>query len=186
MARAIGLRYRSTKPAPATSYWSTAWTCGLEFQEFSTRQDAAIELGGTIPGTGIVITSNTNEFNSVIAGVDLTVVEPSDKTITVDVTSSNTQMFDVAQDFVDAYNSIRTFLDDTTSFDSEELTTGILFGAQVALRTDSDLGRVVTAQYFGVGQFTTLASVGITVDTRASSPSTRQNSRPPSTKTRVR
>jgi len=137
---------------------------GLEFQEFGVAQDAALELGGTLPGLGIVVTSDTNEFNSVIAGVNLTVVEPSDKTISIDVTSSNTQMFDVAQDFVDAYNSIRTFLDSTTSFDSEELTTGILFGTQVALRTDSDLSRVVTAQYFGVGQFTTLASVGITVD----------------------
>ncbi|MGE3242005.1 MAG: flagellar filament capping protein FliD, partial [Pirellulales bacterium] len=137
---------------------------GLDFQEFGAAQDAAVELGGSFGSSGVVVTSGTNEFNNVIAGVNLTVVEPSDKTISVDVSSSNTQMLDVAQDFVDAYNSVRKFLDDTTSFDSEELTTGILFGTQVALRTDSDMSRVVTAQYFGVGQFTTLAAVGVTVD----------------------
>lgn len=137
---------------------------GLEFQEFGAAQDAAIELGGALPGSGIVVTSATNSFNEVISGVNLTVVAPSDKTISVDVAPSNAPMFDVAQDFVDAYNSIRTFLADTTSFDSEALTTGILFGTQVALRAESDLSRVITAQYFGVGQFTTLASVGITVD----------------------
>jgi flagellar hook-associated protein 2 len=137
---------------------------GLDFQEYGAAQDAVVELGGALPGSGIVVTSDTNEFNDLIEGVDLTVTQPSDKTISVDVTASNTQMFDVAQDFVDAYNSIRTFLEDTTAFDSEALTTGILFGTQVALRTDSDLSRVVTGQYFGVGQFTTLASVGITVD----------------------
>jgi flagellar hook-associated protein 2 len=137
---------------------------GLEFQELTAAEDAAVELGGTISGSGIVVTSSTNEFNSVIAGVNLTVVEPSEQTITVEVSASSTQMLDVAQDFVDAYNSVRTFLADTTSFDAEALTTGVLFGTQAALRTDSDLSRIVTAQFFGVGQFTSLANVGISVD----------------------
>ena len=123
----------------------------LEFEEFSSAQDAVIELGGTTPGSGVVVTSSTNTFDNVISGLDVTIVEPSDKTITVDVTSSSTALLDVAQDFVDAYNSIRTFLDDTTSFDPDALTTGILFGTQAALRVDSDLSNVVTGRFFGVG-----------------------------------
>jgi flagellar hook-associated protein 2 len=45
-----------------------------------------------------------------------------------------------------------------------DLTTGILFGTQAALRVESDISRVITARFFGVGQFGSLASVGISLD----------------------
>lgn len=136
----------------------------LKFTEFSYGQDAVIELGGNSAGSGVVVTSSTNKFENVVSGLEVTIVEPSDKAVTLDVTSSSTSLLGVAQDFVDAYNSIRGFLDETTSFDPEEVTTGILFGTQAALRTDADLSNIVTGRFFGVGQFTSLANVGITID----------------------
>lgn len=136
----------------------------LRFTEFSYGQDAVIELGGNTAGSGVVVTSSTNKFANVVSGLEVTIVQPSDKAITLDVTSSTTSLLNVAQNFVDAYNSIRDFLDDTTSFDPDEVTTGILFGTQAALRTDADLSNIVTGRFFGVGQFTSLANVGITID----------------------
>jgi flagellar hook-associated protein 2 len=133
----------------------------LEFEEFSFGQDAAIELGGTTLGSGIVVTSDTNTFEDAISGVSLTIVEPSEKTISVDVSATNTNLLDVAQDFVDAYNSLRSNLDEVTDFDSEALTTGILFGTQAALRVDSDLNHVLTGRFFGTGKFESLEAVGI-------------------------
>lgn len=136
----------------------------LKFTEFSFGQDAVIELGGNTPGTGVVVTSSTNKFGNVVSGLEVTIVEPSDKAVTLDVTVSSSGVLDVAQDFVDAYNSLRSFLDDTTSFDPEDLTTGILFGTQAALRTGADIGNIVTGRFAGVGQFTSLAAVGISID----------------------
>jgi flagellar hook-associated protein 2 len=96
--------------------------------------------------------------------VDLTIVEASETTISVDVSVSSTNLFSAAQDFVDAYNSIRSNLNDVASFDSENLTTGILFGTQAVLRLDSDLNHVLTGHFFGVGKFQSLESVGISVN----------------------
>jgi flagellar hook-associated protein 2 len=136
----------------------------LQFEEFTAAQDAVVEIGGTKLGSGIPVASRTNSFNNVVSGLTVTAVAPSEKAISLDVTSSDSAALGVAQDFVDAYNSIRSLLDDTTSFDSEALTTGILFGTQAALRTDSDLSHLLTSQFFGVGQFTSLAAVGIGID----------------------
>jgi flagellar hook-associated protein 2 len=136
----------------------------LTFEEFSYGQDAAIELGGTTAGSGVVVTSSTNQFDNVVSGLEVTIQEASDSAVTLNVSSSTTALVDVAQDFVDAYNSLRSFLEESTSFDPEELTTGILFGTQAALRADSDLGQVITGRFAGVGQFTSLQGVGIGVD----------------------
>jgi flagellar hook-associated protein 2 len=102
----------------------------------------------------------------VVSGVDLTIVEPSSKTISVDVSVSNASALEAAQDLVDAYNSVRTNLDEVTAFDAEALTTGILFGTQAALRVDSDLNHVLTGRFFGVGKFESLEAIGIKIDSK--------------------
>ena len=122
-----------------------------------------IEFGGTQSGAGIAIASSTNTFDSIVSGLELTVVEASDKTISVDVTTSSKNVVDTAQDFVDAYNSVRSNLDEVTDFDAEALTTGILFGTTAALRVDSDLSHLLSGRFFGVGKYSSLEAVGITL-----------------------
>jgi flagellar hook-associated protein 2 len=134
---------------------------GLEFTEFSAAQDAVFEVGGTQLGSGVVVSSSTNTFDKIIAGVSLTIAEPSDKTISVEVKVSNAAALDAAEDFVNAYNSVRSNLDEVTSFNADELTTGILFGTSAALRVESDLTRILTGRFFGVGAFNSLEAAGI-------------------------
>jgi flagellar hook-associated protein 2 len=68
------------------------------------------------------------------------------------------------QDLVDAFNSVRANLDDVTSFNEVDQTTGILFGTTAALRVESDLNRVLSGRFFGVGTYSALGSVGLTFD----------------------
>ena len=68
------------------------------------------------------------------------------------------------KDFASAYNSIRTTLDKVTAYNPADQTTGILFGSNETLRVDSDLSRLIGSKFFGVGQFNSLASVGISLD----------------------
>jgi flagellar hook-associated protein 2 len=137
---------------------------GLSFTELSKSRDAAIEFGGTALGSGAVVTSPTNTFSNVVSGVDLTVNAASDQNVSVTVAASPTDITSAVQDFVDAYNSIRSALDTATDFNSTDFSTGILFGSSAALRVDQDLSHVITSQLFGVGSFSSLASVGITLD----------------------
>ena len=102
---------------------------GLSFTELSKSRDAAIEFGGTALGSGAVVTSATNTFSNVISGVDLTVNAASNQNVSVTVAASSTDITSAVQDFVDAYNSIRSALDSATDFNSTDFSTGILFGS---------------------------------------------------------
>ena len=137
---------------------------GLSFTELSKSRDAAIEFGGTALGSGAVVTSSTNTFSNVVSGVDLTVDAASNQNVSVTVAASPTDITAAVQDFVDAYNSIRSTLDSATDFNSTDFSTGVLFGTSAALRVDQDLSHVVSGQFFGVGSFNSLAAVGISLD----------------------
>jgi flagellar hook-associated protein 2 len=139
-------------------------TGDLSFTELSKSRDAAIEFGGTALGSGAVVTSSTNTFSNVVSGLDLTVVAPSNQNVSVTVAASPTDITSAVQDFVDAYNSIRSNLDTATDFNSTDFSTGVLFGTSAALRVDQDLSHVVSSQFFGVGSFDSLAAIGISLD----------------------
>ena len=137
---------------------------GLEFSELSAARDAAVEFGGTQLGSGLLITSDTNSLDTILPGVDLEIVSASEQTVTVDVSVTETKLVDTVQEFVDAFNSIRTNLDEVTEFNAEELTTGILFGTTAVLRVESDLNKILSGPLYGVGRFTSLESIGISFD----------------------
>ena len=140
-------------------------TSGSSFslQEISSGRDALV-LYGTSGATGALVSSTTNEFKNVVDGLSLTINVASLKAVTVSVSATSNNLVGGVKEFVAAYNSLRTTLDKATSFNATDLTTGILFGSNAALRTETDISRLVTGQYFGVGQFNSLAAVGISVD----------------------
>src|SRR6185295_16913053 len=96
---------------------------------------------------GVLLSSSTNDFQGVVDGLNLTVNDGTKTPVTVSVSSSSTSLVSTVQQFVDAYNSIRDNLDKVTAFDSEALTTGILFGTSAALHTDSDLANLMSSHF---------------------------------------
>ena len=142
-----------------------AESSGFVFEETSSAQDALILLGeGDTPGSGVLISSTTNDFEQVIEGVDLTVVATSDTAVNISVEAASGTLLDTIEDFVDSYNSYRDELGSLTTFDEVNLTTGLLFGSNEAVRVDTTLSRLITDRYSGVGSFASLADIGIDVD----------------------
>jgi flagellar hook-associated protein 2 len=139
---------------------------GLDFEQLSAARDAIVEFGGTLPGTGLLVHSSDNTFDELIPGVELTVVSPSADSISVQVAQDHTEVGGAVQDLVDAFNSVRTKLDEVTSFNPEDLTTGVLFGTTAALRVESDLNRVLSGHLFGAGEFTSLEAIGLAFDNK--------------------
>jgi flagellar hook-associated protein 2 len=137
----------------------------LAFEQVASAQDALIVFGEQpTPGSGVLISSRTNDFNQLVSGVNLTIVAPSTTPVTVTVDSTDTPFVDAVEDFVASYNTLRDDLDELTAFDETNLTVGLLFGSNEALRVDTELSRLVTDRFTGLGSFETLAEVGITVD----------------------
>jgi flagellar hook-associated protein 2 len=137
---------------------------GLSFEELSTPRDAVLEFGGTSVGSGLLLASPDNTFNDVIPGVELTVLGASDENITLGVEKAQSDLVTAVQDLVDAFNSVRDNLDEATFFSEEDQTTGILFGTTAALRVESDLNRILSGRFFGVGRFASLESIGLSFD----------------------
>ncbi len=137
----------------------------LEFQEIISAEDALIVYGeSALPGSGLLLASETNTFQDVISGVTLTVNAASDEAVEVTVTQSDADLLAAAGDFVDSYNVLRSELDELTSFDEVDLTTGLLFGTGEALRVETVLGRLLTDRYFGLGSIESLEQIGISLD----------------------
>ncbi len=140
-------------------------TSVLAFEQITSAQDALVVFGEQpTPGSGVLISSRTNEFDELVSGVNLTAIAASATPVTVAVNSDDSPVIDAAEDFVDAYNALREELDELTAFDEESLTTGLLFGSNEALRVETELSRLVTDRFRGLGSFETLAEIGITVD----------------------
>ena len=138
---------------------------GFVLEETSTARDAIVVLGEQpIAGSGVLVSSPTNDFDQLITGVDLDVIAPSESAVTVSVEPSDADFISSVEDFVEAYNAIRTELDELTSFDENDLTTGLLFGTNEALRVDTQLSRLATDRYLGVGTFESLGEIGILID----------------------
>ncbi|MEM9185030.1 MAG: flagellar filament capping protein FliD [Planctomycetota bacterium] len=136
---------------------------GLSFQQTSRAADAVALFGSSIAGGGFAVTSENNRFNGIIDGLDITVNEANGATATIDIATDDSPFTTAVQDFVDSYNSVRTNLDAVTSFDSETLSTGILFGRAEAVRVDTDLARLVSGQILSGVKFGSLESVGVSL-----------------------
>jgi flagellar hook-associated protein 2 len=137
----------------------------IVLDEISSARDALLAVGHSETASrGVLLASSDNEFVDVVDGIDLTIHNGTLETVTVDVTSTSTQLKSALQDFVAAYNSIRDKIDELTAFDEANLTTGILFGTTAVLRVESDLAKVVGRTFFGVGRFETLEAIGIQLD----------------------
>ena len=142
-----------------------AGSSGFEFRETSSARDALLVVGaGDTAGSGVLVSSSTNDFSEVVNGVDLTAVTTSDTAIDLSVTKSGDKLVDLVQSFVDSYNTLRKDLDNLTDFDADSQTTGLLFGTNEALRVDTQLSRLMTDRYSGLGTFQSLQEIGISVD----------------------
>jgi flagellar capping protein FliD len=135
----------------------------ISFSEITSARDALLSFG-TIGTGGVLLSSSSNKFENVVDGLSVTVNSGTQTPVTVNVSSSTDSLVSTANEFVKSYNSLRDNLAKYTSFDATALTTGILFGTSEALHVDSGLSNLITSRFFGVGQFQTLASVGINID----------------------
>jgi flagellar hook-associated protein 2 len=135
---------------------------GLTFLDLAAAQDAVLQFGSGL--AAIRYSSADNQFDDVIEGLDVTITGESQETVTVNVNQTSEGAAGALQTFVDNYNKLREKLTAYTALDLEAGTKGTLFASSEALRIDTDLSRVITGRYFGVGEVQSLAELGISVD----------------------
>ncbi|OUS11528.1 hypothetical protein A9Q89_08610 [Gammaproteobacteria bacterium 53_120_T64] len=122
-------------------------------------QDAALTVNG------LAVTSATNKVSSVIDGVDLSLKSITTGTpVTVEVTRNRDAIKAAINGFIGAYNSYIDTVDNLSAFDPETLQAGLLVGDATLRGITSSLQASLFNSLDGAGQFSTLASIGITTD----------------------
>jgi len=135
-----------------------------DFTETQTAQNAQVRIDGYPTGGWIERQSNT--VNDLIQGLTLTLTdETGGSTVTVTVTEDHEDVKASIQQFVEAYNTVKRFLNERTDYDAEQGEAGVLLGNYGAELVESLLRDVVIAAPPGFQQgadpYTLLGQVGI-------------------------
>lgn len=130
------------------------------------------DTNGLLSGLGInndlVVTRTSNTVNDVIPGVTLTLFQAEEGTkINLEIAQDQTAVKTAVQGFVDAYNTLRSFInqnalsDPTTGQKSSDA--GVLFGSQTLATVKQQLAQMVGSGVGGASaEFSVLAQIGVT------------------------
>jgi flagellar hook-associated protein 2 len=134
----------------------------LSLQQIAAARDGLLLYGAADSvGAGILVSSSSNAFDKLVNGLTLTIQDGTKETVTVSVANDTSVITKAVQDFVDAFNSIRDHIDSVTDFDEATNSTGVLFASNVVLRVESDLNRLLSGRFNGVGTLQTLSAIGV-------------------------
>lgn len=136
---------------------------GISTTSLVQGQDAVMVYGGDATGKGgLVATNSTNTFTGIVPGLTLSLTGIGSSTVTVN--RDDAKIKESIKSFVEAYNKVIENIAEVTKFDSADRTkNGVLFGDSTVQQVENALGLFVARSYGGVGQYKTLASVGISI-----------------------
>lgn len=114
--------------------------------------------------TGILASSETNDFDSLIDGITISVNEPSTEAVSVTVEQSSSSVVSQLKLFAEQYNKLQDKIDELAFFNETDNSTGVLFGSSSVLRIQFDLSNTITSRHFGAGSIQSLGEVGLSLN----------------------
>lgn len=109
------------------------------------------------------VTSATNTFENVVAGVTFKAVDVTTAPVDITVTKDNAAVKKNIEDFVVAYNAANQALNDLTKYDSATKQGGLLQGDSSVVALQNQLRNAVQSLSNSTGPYQTLSSIGIGV-----------------------
>ena len=133
----------------------------LGFAETVTAKDALLAYGASDSSGGVLVSSSTNTFENVVAGVNFEVLDSSTTSVTVTVNKSSDGIAKQLKTVVDQYNKVRDKIKSDASYDSTTKTAGVLFGTSSVLRVDLAFGKLFSGQINGAGSIKSITQLGV-------------------------
>jgi flagellar hook-associated protein 2 len=154
----------STEGGSVTS--SLSGFAKADFTETQSAQDAKIKVDGYPTGTDEWISRSTNTIDDVISGVTLHLQNTG--TVQVTLTRDTASLVQKLQKFVDAYNSVHSFVQDNTKYDSDTKTAGILMTDSTVTSMNGSLQSLLSRKAQGfllsTDSFLTPGTIGLELD----------------------
>ncbi len=123
--------------------------------------DAEVTLGS---GAGaITVSSSTNRFDDLIAGVSFELMQVSDgQQVSLTVARDTTGAVTAVQDFVDSFNAVLSFIDDNSTYNTSTNEGGVFLGNAGAIRVQQTLRSTIQNVVPGANPLANrLTSVGL-------------------------
>jgi flagellar hook-associated protein 2 len=141
-----------------------AGTTTLQTTNLVEAQDAAIFYGASGSSQQpLVITSSKNQLSGVIKGVTIDLHGLSSSPVTVNVTQNIETAVGEVKKFVEAFNGIRSRIEEFTSYDTETQKRGVLLGDGTVQRVEAQLYSVIQTVNTDVGAYRTFFEIGVRV-----------------------
>ncbi len=109
---------------------------------------------------GVAVTSGTNVFADSVAGVTFTAVKETAEDVAITVTKDNSAVKKNVEDFIAAYNAVNQALNESTKYDKETNTAGLLQGDTAAVTLQNTL-RLALQSVTSSGAFRSLSDIGV-------------------------
>ncbi len=143
---------------------------GLAALAFNENQNTAANISQTSKGedaqlnvNGLTITRSSNSVDEVIKGVTLNLKNADvGKNISVTVSADTDKLTESIQGFVDAYNELKSFVDDLSSYDADKQQAGLLLGDSTVRGMMSQIRSMISEPIVGLtGKYRSLTELGV-------------------------
>ncbi len=143
---------------------------GLAALGFSENQNDTANLEQTSKGedallqvNGLEITRSSNEVTEVINGVTLNLKSADvGTTVSIEVSPDTESLVENIQMFVDAYNDLKSFTDDLSSYDADTDSAGLLLGDSTIRNIQSQIRALISQPISGLtGKYRSLTELGV-------------------------
>jgi len=129
--------------------------------------DAKVTIGS---GAGAIsVTSNTNQFKDVVAGVTFDLLQvTAGQSVSLTVSKDNAGAVAAVQSFVDSFNGVLQYIDDNSRYDAAANQGGVMLGNQSAARIQQTLRSTIQSVVPGANPLANrLSAVGVTFNDSA-------------------
>ena len=134
------------------------------FQQVTAGDDARFRLEGQL------LTTASNIIDNVIPGTTITLkdVTEANKSISLSVSTSTSNVRTAIEGFVSAYNKLQTFINGQTNFNESTGAAGTLLGDALTRTVQSQIRGVLGSQAGDAGAISSLTQLGITTNRNGS------------------
>jgi len=134
---------------------------GLNLAEVVRGADALVRFGEG--SSALLVSAHSNRFTELVPGVTVEIKQPSETTVTVTVSQSDTDLVATVRTLVDNYNKFRDSLDKYTAYDPETNQANVLTGDATAARLDTELLYLLSGTFSAGGRIVSLRQLGVSL-----------------------
>ncbi len=158
----VRLEVRSASTGDASRLLVDASSIDFGFQTTAVGRDALLAVTSGA-GQEFLVSSETNTFEDVVTGLDVTAVAASETSATITIARDTSRSADAIQNFVDTYNNLITILGEFTKFEPSSNSRGVLQGNSFALRLEQRLSNLLNDRFNTDGSIRQLNDIGVRI-----------------------